>query len=66
MRAVVVLLSLVLTGCAAHRHAPLNYAVMPACLTGPVQLLDCDQATPPHCKKIIVRYQKACEQIDLK
>lgn len=58
------------TGCAAKKKVAaqpqstgLNYTLEGVCLRGPIQLIDCDAASPPNCKHITVRYKRGCEKL---
>lgn len=64
MKYAVLLLTLTL-GCSAPKRG-INYSVDPSCLTAPIRLENCDQASPPHCKKQVTTMKPRCEQIDLK
>ncbi len=54
---------LLLTGC-AHPHIQ-NYRIPVVCVEE-VRLIDCDLASPPHCKQSVTRYKQGCEELVVK
>jgi hypothetical protein len=43
----------------------MNYLLDPACVTQPISLEDCDQASPPNCRRIRMHYKRGCEQVTI-
>lgn len=62
MRLFLILWMMILCGC-TRRPAGVNYMVQPADLTRPVELVDCDNAEPPNCKRIRATYKPGREQL---
>jgi hypothetical protein len=52
-----------LLGCSAKQSGKLNYQIPLECLRKPIGLAGCDAASPPHCAKVVVDYQRGCEQV---
>jgi hypothetical protein len=63
----IVIASLMFTGCAVRGPAAFRTTVNPSCLTAPVELQDCNFSSgAAQCKVIKLKYRKGCEQIQLK
>lgn len=56
---------ILLTGCAG-KHVGHTYLIDPNCLNKPVELKQCDEQEPPHCKQVTVNYKKGCEKLVVK
>jgi hypothetical protein len=61
MKALLFFWCVVLCGC-ARRPAGVNYLVSRDCKPQ-VRLLDCDHASPPHCRKMAADFPRGCEQL---
>ncbi len=61
----VLLWAMLLCGCARRPAAQkgVDYIVQPADLTGPVKLICCDSAEPPHCKRIRATFKPGREHL---
>ena len=58
----IIALSALLSACSLHHPTSVNYFVPPSCKPS-VRLIDCDHASPPHCKKIAATYARNCEEL---
>ena len=67
MRLAAIAACLVLCGCTRHIVAPghLNYAIGSECHPT-ATLLNCDKSSPPKCQTAVVKFDKACERLELK
>ena len=55
---------MLLCGCARRpAHSGIDYLIEPSDLTEPVRLVDCDTASPPHCKRIKASYKPGREKM---
>lgn len=66
MKFLVTLTLLFLSGCAAKKTVYPKIYIDPACVTEAIQLLNCDDQSPPHCQKAKVVYKKGCERVSVK
>ena len=63
MRGLILLYCVLLCGCARRPVRPsVNYFVGGECHPK-AKLFGCDLTSPPHCRRIALDYDKACEQI---
>ena len=67
MRAFLILWCVILCGCARRPATPggLTFIVGVECHPS-AQMMGCDQASPPSCRKIALSYDKACERLQAK